>query len=92
MFSGNYNSKILYLVVIALRNARASSRLFNTCCDPGVQSLVVHAGRIVFVLIQTCNGLRGLCLVKELASMAEVFKEFAKQQKEGCSGVVFSED
>ena len=28
----------------------------------------------------------------ELTTMAEVLKEFAQQQMEGCSGLVFSED
>ena len=30
--------------------------------------------------------------MNELATMAEVFKEFVKQHMEGCSGFVYSED
>ena len=47
-----------------------------------------------FLLIQICNRLRGLYLVNEneLATMAELFEEFAQQQMEGCSGFVFSKD
>ena len=41
------------------------------------------------MLIQICNSQKGLYLVNELATMAEVFKEFAQQQLEGCSGFVF---
>ena len=35
---------------------------------------------------------RGLYLVNKLATMVEVFEEFAQQQMEGCSGFVFSEE
>ena len=48
--------------------------------------------RMVFLLIQICNSLRGLYLVNKLATMVEVFEEFAQQQMEGCSGFVFSEE
>ena len=33
-----------------------------------------------------------LHLTNELAAMAEVFKEFAQQQMEGCASIVFSAD
>ena len=59
-------------------------------CDT-IQSLVVSTEDCL-LLIQICNSLRGLYLVNELATMAKVFKEFAQQQMEGCSGFVFSED
>ena len=35
---------------------------------------------------------RYLHVTNELAATAEVFKEFAQQQMEGCSSIVFSED
>ena len=43
------------------------------------------------MLIQICNSLRGSYLVNEFATMAEVFKEFAQQQMEDCSGFVFKD-
>ena len=36
--------------------------------------------RVNFLLTQICNSLRGLYLVNELATMAEVFKEIPQQQ------------
>ena len=57
-----------------------------------IRSLGIPTERMVFLLIQICNRLRGLYLVNELATMAELFEEFAQQQMEGCSGFVFSED
>ena len=45
---------------------------------------------MVFLLIQIPNSLRGLYLVNELATMAEVFKELAQQQMKSFSGFAFT--
>lgn len=63
--------------------------LWSTC---SVQSLVVPTGGMVFLLIQICSSLKGLYLVNEITTVAEVFKEFVQQQIEGCSDSIYCED
>ena len=62
--------------------------LWSSC---SVYSLFVPTVRMVSLLIQICNSLRALYITNELATVAEVFKEIAQQEMEGCSGFVFSE-
>ena len=69
--------------------ASASCQLFNTCCDPAVPFSLPTIRMDFF--IQICNSPRVLYLMNELATMAEVFMEFAQQKIEGCSGFVFSD-
>ena len=64
--------------------------LFWSTCS--VQSLVVPTGGMVFLLIQICSSLKSLYLVNEITTVAEVFKEFAQQQIEGCSDFIYCED
>ena len=49
--------------------ASAACRLFDTCCHPAIQSLVVPTGRMVFLLIQICNSPRVMYLVNQFATL-----------------------
>ena len=63
----------MWIIVVA----SASCRLFNTC-DPAVP-FSLPTGRMA-IFIQICNSPRVLYVTNELATMAEVFVEFARQK------------